>query len=169
MEMPGWADFRMITAMNYMDRTPYKKLFLPFVLVTPLLVLSALSPGRSQTGRLPSATQYQPVLSEEFSFQMRNIAVRHQGGNLLNISVRYRYKPGITVAEYPDFVGVYRDVESFLKRYPNTSDYWEIVNKNATRRLLDKYPMLSRVSISMAVAPTARVPYPRASHVTRSR
>ena len=106
---------------------------------------------------------------EGFSFQMRDYSINHQGLNTLNVSVRYNYKDGIRTEDYPDFQELDKTCDDFFVHYPNPDTYWEILNKELTARLLEKYPMLSSVTIEIQVSPTARIPFPRASTVTRTR
>ena len=109
------------------------------------------------------------TLMEEFSFLIRDFKVTHQGGNTLNINVRYRYKANTLVSDYPDFRLIAKDIETFLTNYPNDTDYWEIVNKKITLLLLDKYSALASVTSEIEVSPTTTVPYLRSSIVTRTR
>jgi hypothetical protein len=110
------------------------------------------------------------TLSEEFSFLIKDFKIDHQGeNNTLNISITYRYVVNIANSDYPDFRWLAKDVETLLGNYPNKTDYWEIVNKQITSLLMKKYPALASVTCEMTVAPSANVPYTRASRVTRDR
>ena len=125
--------------------------------------------------RKPRAQQRTPVsnsdlLREEFSFKLKDFKVDHQAEiNTLQVQLRYTYKAGIKEAEYPNFIPMAKDVEQFLTNYPNESTYWEIVNKELTQMVLDKYPALSSVTCEIEVSPSPRHPFTRASHVTRQR
>jgi hypothetical protein len=106
---------------------------------------------------------------EEFSFQIQNFKINHQGEvNNLNVKVRYSYETGISKSDYPDFLALVRDIEGFLNNYPNKTDYWEILNKNLTLKLMTKYPMLSRMTCEIQVSASKSVRYVRSSIVTRS-
>jgi len=106
---------------------------------------------------------------EEFSFVVKDLKVDHQGGNTLNITMRYRYKANVLVSDYPDFRLVAKDIETFLTNYPNDADYWEIVNKKVTLLVLDKYSAIASVTSQIEVSPTTAVPYLRSSISTRIR
>ena len=108
-------------------------------------------------------------LVEEFSFVIKDLKVDHQGGNTLNINVRYRYKANMHLSDYPDFRLVAKDLETFLTNYPNDTDYWEIVNKKITLLVLDKYSAIASVTSQIDVSPTTAVPYFRSSITTRVR
>lgn len=109
-------------------------------------------------------------LIEEFSFLIKDFKIDHQGEtNTLNISISYRYVPGITKAEYPDFRLLAKDVENLLNNYPNEDDYWEIVNKNVTSLLMKKYPALASITCELRADPTRLDPYTRSSRVIRER
>src|ERR671932_747171 len=107
--------------------------------------------------------------SEKWAFNFKDYTIDHQGLNTLNIKVDYGLKPGITKNEYPDFVPIYKSIDNFLVNYPNETDFWEIVNKNLTAKVLDENPVLTDISIQLEVLPTDRLPYDRTSTVFRSR
>ena len=114
--------------------------------------------------------QSKGLLSEEFSFLIKDFKINHQGEtNTLNISITYRYVMNIANSDYPDFRWLAKDVETLLGNYPNKTDYWEIVNKQITALLMKKYPALASVTCEMTVDPSANVPYTRSSRVTRNR
>jgi len=105
-------------------------------------------------------------LGESGDFQIPNYAIEHQGLNNLNIDVKYQYKPGITQDEYPDFVPIYKAIDNFLTAYPNETDFWEILNKNLTQKVLAENPAFDSLQINLEVLPTNRLPYDRASIVS---
>ncbi|MEG4807753.1 NHL repeat-containing protein [Microcoleus sp. F8-D3] len=105
-------------------------------------------------------------LGEAWDFKLPNYSIDHQGLNNLNIDVQYQYKPGITQDEYPDFVPIYKSIDNFLTNYPNETDFWEILNKSLTQKLLAENPALDSLQINLEVLPTNRLPYERASIVS---
>lgn len=105
-------------------------------------------------------------LGEAWDFKIPNYSIDHQGLNNLNIDVKYQYKPGITQEEYPDFVPIYKTIDNFLTTYPNETDFWEILNKSLTQKLLAENPALDSLQIGIEVLPTSRLPYDRASIVS---
>ena len=109
-------------------------------------------------------------LIEEFSFQIKDFKMDHQTQtNNLNISISYRYITNIQKSQYPDFRWLAKDVETLLSNYPNKDDYWEIVNKQITGLLLNKYPAITSVTCELRVDPSSLIPYARSSRVTRER
>lgn len=117
-----------------------------------------------------SSVGYSQSLVEEFSFQLKDFRMDHQTQtNNLNISISFRYTPNIQKSQYPDFRWLAKDVETLLSNYPNEDDYWEIVNKNITSLLLNKYPAITSVTCEMKVDPSSLIPYSRSSRVTRER
>ena len=116
------------------------------------------------------STAYSQSLTEEFSFQIKDFKMDHQTQtNNLNISISYRYIANIQKPDYPDFRWLAKDVETLLSNYPNKDDYWEIVNKQITSMLLNKYRGLTSVTCEIKVDPSSLIPYTRTSRVTRSR
>ncbi len=117
-----------------------------------------------------SSAAYSQSLTEEFSFQIKDFKMDHQTQtNNLNISISYRYVTDIKKPDYPDFRWLAKDVETLLSNYPNKDDYWEIVNKQITSLLLNKYSGITKVSCVIKVDPSTLIPYMRSSHVTRER
>ena len=125
----------------------------------------------SLISRVP--TSEQPAIEqaiEDFSFVIPNLKIDHQGEiNNLNITIRYRYVAGVPHGAYPDFRSIAKDVEGFLSKYPNKTDYWEILNKKLTLILLKRYAALSRITSEMQISPSRLDPYSRSSIVTRNR
>ena len=119
---------------------------------------------------LSCSAAYSQSLTEEFSFQIKDFKMEHQTQtNNLNISISYRYIANIQKRDYPDFRWLAKDVETLLSNYPNKDDYWEIVNKQITSLLLNKYPGLTSVTCEIKVDPSSLIPYTRTSRVTRTR
>ena len=117
-----------------------------------------------------SSVAYSQALVEEFSFAIKDFKMDHQTQtNNLNITISYRYIANIQKSDYPDFRWLAKDVESLLANYPNTDDYWEIVNKQITLTLLNKYAGIASVTCDLKVDPSSLVPYTRSSRVTRDR
>lgn len=117
-----------------------------------------------------SSAVYSQSLTEEFSFQIKDFKMVHQTQtNNLNIYISYRYVTNIKKSDYPDFRWLAKDVETLLSNYPNKDDYWEIVNKQITSILLNKYRGLTSVTCEIKVDPSSLIPYTRTSRVTRNR
>lgn len=117
-----------------------------------------------------SSLAYSQSLTEEFSFQIKDFKMDHQTQtNNLNISISYRYIANIRKPDYPDFRWLAKDVETLLSNYPNKDDYWEIVNKQITKLLLNKYRGITSVTCEIKVDPSSLIPYKRSSRVTRKR
>ena len=134
-----------------------------------LLSYSCQGIEASQKNSPPAATRTSS-LSEAFTFRLKDFNMDHQGEiQTLNIKISVLYITGIQDTAYPDFRLIARDVETLLGKYPNKTDYWEIVNKRLTGLILDRYPAISRVTSEIEVSPSANVPYLRSSTVTRLR
>ncbi len=117
-----------------------------------------------------SSAAYSQSLTEEFSFQIKDFKMDHQTQtNNLNISISYRYIANIQKPDYPDFRWLAKDIETLLNNYPNKDDYWEIVNKQITSMLLNKYAGITSVTCEIKVDPSSLIPYTRSSRVTRER
>lgn len=107
---------------------------------------------------------------EVFSFQILTYPIKHQEGAILNLQVTYRLTPeAIAVNDYPDIVAIKKDIDRFLVNYPNETDYWEIMNKNLVKFILDKYPQMASLKIELGVMPTVAEPFYRSSVVKTTR
>ena len=83
-------------------------------------------------------TQINPP-EENFSFQLENYAIEHQGQAVIDLTVDWDLKEGIgkdNPLEYPDFTPIRDFISDFLVNYPNETDFWEILNKNLVTSLL---------------------------------
>jgi hypothetical protein len=110
------------------------------------------------------------VLTEEFTFLIKDFKIDHQGeNNILNITIWYLYKAHLSNAEYPDFTVIAKEIETLLTNYPNKEDYWEIVNKKITLMVLEKYPAITKITSQIQVSPSPMNHYLRSSIVTRDR
>ncbi|MBW4574730.1 MAG: hypothetical protein KME08_05540 [Aphanothece sp. CMT-3BRIN-NPC111] len=138
------------------------------LLTSTVLILSLnvfILPALSQTSQQKCEQQ-----EEIFTFQVPTYAIQHQGGAILNIKVAYRLTPeAIAQKDYPDFVPIRKDIDKFLVNYPNETDYWEIVNRNLVKYLLDKYPQMSSLSLELGVMPTPQEPFARSSIIKSTR
>lgn len=135
-----------------------------------LAIVATTSSVYSQTPERSSSMRTSGSLVEEFSFLIKDFRMDHQGQtNNLNLTISYRYAANITKADYPDFRWLAKDVETLLTNYPNKDDYWEIVNKQITELLLNKYKGIVAVTCEIKVDPSSVVPYTRSSRVTRER
>lgn len=138
------------------------------------LILACIS--SAVPAQLPKATQpaqhskAELGLREGFYFLMNDYKMEHQGEvNTLNLKLNYEYKTGIAAQEYPDFIPIRKDVDAFLREYPNETAFWEIVNKQLTAKLLEKYPALASITCELQVTPSSKYSFTRGSIVTRYR
>lgn len=101
---------------------------------------------------------------------MNDYKMEHQSEvNTLNIKISYEYNTDIADQEYPDFIPIRKDVDRFLREYPNETAFWEIVNKQLTAMILHKYTALASVTCEIQVTPSPKYSFTRGSIVTRHR
>jgi hypothetical protein len=88
------------------------------------------------------------IINNTSSFT-HSVQVRHQGINTLKMIVTYRRMPGkpivINSSEY------IATIDSVLSNYPNSTDWWEIVNKKLTAVLMQKYPDVDSLASDIEV------------------
>ncbi|HQR36128.1 MAG TPA: hypothetical protein PLK30_25615 [Blastocatellia bacterium] len=118
----------------------------------------------------PAKNKQAAPTAEGFYFLMNDYKLDHQGEiNTLNIKLSYQYNTNIADNQYPDFIPIRKDVDKFLTEYPNEMTFWEIVNKQLTAMILEKYPALASVTCEIQVTPSPKYPFTRGSIVTRRR
>ncbi len=148
-------------------------MLLLMVLSSPMVYSKTSKPFGGDAGNATQSSKKRAVegsLTEEFSFWIKDFKFDHQGlNNNLNISVSFRYVPGIANSDYPDFRLLAKEVETLLTNYPNEEDYWEIVNKKLTAQLMNKFAALASITIEIKIDASSSIPYVRSSRVTRER
>ena len=102
------------------------------------------------------------------SFTLKNYSIEHQGKNTLDIRVNYWQKENKKYATIFQEQALVRQIDQLIFNYPNETDFWEIINCQLTKKLLDQNPNLSAISMTINVYPNQAFPYYRASTVTRT-
>lgn len=121
---------------------------------------------------------------ESFSFEISDYGLDHQGGAIVDILVDLEFREGIGVTspfEYPEFVSIVNFIKDYLVRYPNETDFWEILNKNLAAALLTEAiptpfgfeyqlaDVVDTVTVDIQVQPgSSLVSLPRSSRVSQS-
>ena len=149
--MPGW-NFRSVTVVLWLALA----LALFSVKANPIMAQGLNHCDRDQ---------------EIFGFELKQYPIEHQVRALLDISIEYRFittRP-LQPDDYPNYVPIAKDIEKFLVRYPNETDFWEILNHKLVNFLLDKYPTIGSLRSRIDVRPTLGARYPRHSTVLQTR
>lgn len=106
-------------------------------------------------------------IEKHWNFEIDHYRMQHHNGlQTLNITVDCTSDKANLA---PKLLSIYSEISHFLGNYPNEDDYWEIINRELSKTLLQDYPDLSSVSITIEVLPTERLPYTRASVITQNR
>lgn len=140
-------------------------------IVLTTAVVGALPPGipiRAETTTVPAIDRSAVSTEKHWNFSIKNHRMRHHHSvQTLNIAVNCGYE-GDTAEVSAKLLRLYAEINQFLQHYPNEEDYWEIINRELTKSLLRGHPELSSVTVTLEVLPTARLPYTRASIVSRT-
>ncbi|KTD79259.1 hypothetical protein [Legionella waltersii] len=96
----------------------------------------------------------QPSTTEKnyFQFAIPNYETKRQGGQMVNIYVRFAYKKNLPTSEYFDYRTMREDVLKYMEPsndYPSEV-FWEILATAMGRELMGKYP-LDGISIQLDV------------------
>ncbi len=85
-----------------------------------------------------------------------DIAMDHQGGVTLKLELHYFVAEGTSI---PGEEALMETALAFLESYANTTDYFEIVNRNLNRHLREYYPGLERLEVRFELEPRPTVPF----------
>jgi len=121
---------------------------------------------------------------ERFSFWILDYGLDHQGGAVVDIFIDLQFKEGVGVVnpfDYPEFVSIVNFVKDYLVKYPNETDFWEILNKNLAAALMTEIipttfgveyhlaEVVDTVTVDIQVqSGSSLVNFPRASGVSQS-
>jgi|RhiMetdeSRZDD1v2_1073273.scaffolds.fasta_scaffold324171_2 hypothetical protein len=161
----------------------FKSYLLGAMIIAPLLAVMTLymtsfrsaalsaAPARGNPTHGPSSNSVDTSpLVEEFAIRISDFKMAHHNGEAnLIITIRYRFKAGITDASYPDYEPMVQNIKAYLTNYPNEVDYWEIINKKLSLIVFEKYPVMSNITSEIQVSSSRPGTYSRSSIVTRNR
>lgn len=103
---------------------------------------------------LLSVTSLAFASKNNFQFQVDGYHTKRQGGQTLNVYVRYALKDNADYSSYPD----YRELRTIAMRYLEPTDklpentFWEIIAAKLGEELMSRYPF-SGVSVQFLVHP----------------
>ncbi|MGV2830398.1 hypothetical protein [Myxosarcina sp. GI1(2024)] len=119
----------------------------------------------------PTGTQPTLIILRKNQLTIENYQIKHQGTKTLNIRLEYSYHYELTVVNYLSTDLIYRQLNLLLLNYnyPNEEDFWEVMNCYLTDRILRLNPMLSEVTIAIAVHPNSEFPYHRSTTVNQTK
>ncbi len=112
---------------------------------------------------LPAQSGPDTVMADAFSISRAGIAMDHQGGVTLQLNLHYLAAEGPPIS---DEEAIMETALSFLASYPNTTDYFEIVNRNLNAYLRTQYPELERLDVRFTLEPRPTVPFVVLSQTT---
>ncbi len=94
-----------------------------------------------------------------------NIKITHFSATLdsmkrdIDISATWSFKSNPTPNDYIDSNLVISEIKKYLTEYKNKSDFWEVVNKNLTTHMIERFASLRSMTIKIDVPPTKAEPY----------
>jgi hypothetical protein len=99
-----------------------------------------------------ASNQTNLVERNDFYFLISNYETKRQGGQKLNIYVKFAYKKDLPTSEYVDYRLMRKDVLAFMEPSAElpVNIYWEIIATKMGRDLIKKYP-LEGVSVQLQV------------------
>jgi hypothetical protein len=106
-------------------------------------------------GAIPAwagTTQLSNTEKNYFQFAIPKYETKRQGGQVVNVYVRFAYKKDIPTSEYFDYRIMREDVLKYMEpsdNYPSEV-FWEILATAMGRELMSKYP-LDGISIQLDV------------------
>jgi len=101
--------------------------------------------------------------AEHAGFFVRGLKICHQG-EWRNMTVFLEYESEID-GNAMDIQNVRNHVRWFLEGYPNTTDFWEVMNTNLVHSLVKKFPDINVLKSTLSLAPDKTLIFPRESIV----
>lgn len=87
----------------------------------------------------------------------------------IDIDITWNFPINPTPEDYIDSNLVVNTAKTFLKEYPNKSDFWEVINHKLVKMMIDKFPRIKSISIKLDVPATKLDPYHHYTLVEASR
>jgi len=94
----------------------------------------------------------QSSLKNYFYFAIPNYQTQRQGGQSVNIYVKYAYKQGLPTASYVDYRLMRKEILEYMEpsaEYPSPT-FWEIIAAQMGKRMMEDYP-IEGVSVQLEV------------------
>lgn len=101
--------------------------------------------------------------TEHLGFFVRGMKICHQG-EWRNLSVTLEYESDLG-SKATDVQSVKAYLRGFLESYPNTTDFWEIMNRNLIRSLTQEFPGINTLKTVLDLAPDKTLSFHRQSIV----
>ena len=113
------------------------------LVLAPRSLATAPSPG---AGRCPG-----PRSSiESFSFKLSAVPFGPAANDqVFSVSLSYRYRPGLTMPEFPDDNALATLVRNFMAQYPTPTDFVEQVNRGLNAQILSSTPAVVELTTSI--------------------
>ena len=108
------------------------------------------------------------AVKRDFMFQVAGYQTANQGGQTMNIFVRYRYNAGIATEDIPNYIDLRTQVLNFLNDVDASQNpYWETLNQQICTQLKEGFP-LEAISCQLQVLSDDRpgLPYEPGFHTT---
>lgn len=100
---------------------------------------------------------------EHAGFVVRCLKICHQG-EWRSLTVDLEYESEMN-GNAMNIQNVKNHIKNFLESYPNTTDFWEIMNTKLTITLLKEFPDIITLKSVLSLAPDRTLAFPRASIV----
>lgn len=100
---------------------------------------------------------------ERIGFSLKSLSIYHQG-EWRNLSVDLDYLSN-NEGKAVDVVRVRNYVRLFLEEFPNTTDFWEVMNKKLVHEITDEFPEIRRLTSQLSLAPDNSLSFPRRSTI----
>lgn len=87
-----------------------------------------------------------------FQFVISKYHTSRQGGQTLNVYVRYAYKPNLPASDYPDYRELRKQVMNYLEpndKFP-AEVFWEVLATDMGHELMQNFP-ISGISVQIEV------------------
>ncbi len=114
-----------------------------------------------------------------FRFEIAGLKTNHQfEGQLNTFHVEYEYSGSlrgggydpkghaVSADSYPYFQSVRNDIIKFIAEYPDKSDFYEIFGTNICKFVLQKYPQIRKITLTIDIPAFREIDVDRAETIT---
>jgi hypothetical protein len=121
-----------------------------FSMIGKLEIELSVAPDEKVQFHRRSVVVYERAQFEElFGFKIQQQSNLQEHFENATLEVTYKYRPGIQLSEYPDFLWVSEAIDNFLITHWNASEKWEVVQPRLIKHLSDRFPMVTLIEIKL--------------------
>ena len=109
-------------------------------------------------------------LKEFYSVEIQHLNAKLDNADHdLTVNLKWSFKVNPTPSDYVDSNLMIGETKKFLTEYPNKTDFFEVVNHNLAKHLIEKFKTVKAINIKISVPATKMDPFDHYTLVKASR